>query len=179
MSLLAVRCRTAIVPGLRYSFRKEGRNEGDRNNEWWETYHRLGWCIMKCNSEILHTTTDRLFISVMLIISIFFFVVWTPNSINSLSTRVLYHPSSYCAPRQYCRMLFVLYYVLFIHLRTSLFLLALSRVVALSMVVTMVVGWCSYCFVLCMSDLYLHSVMTCPFSSTMLSIFFFNFGFSC
>ena len=36
--------------------------------------------MMKFNYEILHITTDRLSISVMLIISIFFFSVWAPNS---------------------------------------------------------------------------------------------------
>lgn len=95
----------------------------------------------------------------------------------SLSTRILYRPSSSCAPRQYCRMLFV-YYVLFIHLHTSLFLLALSRfVVALSMVVTMVGGmvFLLFCFMnVRPSSAFCHDMV---FSVSMLRIFFcFRFG---
>ena len=96
----------------------------------------------------------------------------------SLSTRVLYRPSSssYCAPRQYCRMLFV-YSVLFIHLRTSLFLLALYRVVvALSMVVTMVGGMVFLLFVsVCLTFI---CILSCrgPFCS-MRSIFRFGSHF--
>ena len=92
----------------------------------------------------------------------------------SLSTRVLYRPSSssYCAPRQYCRMLFV-YSVLFIHLRTSLFLLALYRVVvALSMVVTMVGGMVFLLFVsVCLTFI---CILSCrgPFGSIASKYFF-------
>ena len=87
---------------------------------WKRARMRQKQWMMKFNYEILHITTDRLSISVMLIISIFFFSVWTPNSSSGQLVFFIVPPST-------VRLVIIvgcyLYTICIVHSLTYLFVL--------------------------------------------------------